>query len=163
MPPDTTKMWPSRRTVILSLFVVVALLAVVGWRFSEWQVSGQLQLARQRWASQHLSNYRYVVQVGCFCPAEVTEPTRIEVRNDAPVAITNLRTGQPDPSPSFQDIATIDQLFVVIQHALTRGADDIKVQYDATYGYPHSIMVDFHRNATDDEISYLVDQFEVLK
>jgi hypothetical protein len=156
-------MWPSRRTVILSLFVVVALLAVVGWRFSEWQVSGQLQLARQRWAAQHLSNYRYVVQVGCFCPAEVTEPTRIEVRNDAPVAITNLRTGQPDPSPSFQDIATIDQLFVVIQHALTRGADDIKVQYDATYGYPHSIMVDFHRNATDDEISYLVDQFEVLK
>jgi hypothetical protein len=41
-------------------------------------------------------------------------------------------------------------------------ADEVLVTYDATYGFPTSISIDQIKEAVDDEISYQVENFEVL-
>ena len=56
---------------------------------------------------------------------------------------------------------TIDRLFATLAKAQA-DADEVKVTYDPTYGFPQSIAIDNVKDATDDEISYEVTNFEVL-
>ena len=42
-------------------------------------------------------------------------------------------------------------------------AEEIQISYDATYGFPNSIAIDYIKEAVDDELSLQVSDFEVLK
>ncbi|MBI2333200.1 MAG: hypothetical protein HYU84_13770, partial [Chloroflexi bacterium] len=55
----------------------------------------------------------------------------------------------------------IENLFAVAEESLAN-ADKVEITYDPTYGFPASIAVDQIEMAMDDEISYSVENFEVL-
>ncbi len=58
---------------------------------------------------------------------------------------------------------TVDKVFDVVQAALDQRAQEIRVSYDPTFGYPTQIFVDPVKAIADDEFSLAISRFEVLK
>ncbi|NEQ86757.1 MAG: hypothetical protein F6K26_43885, partial [Moorea sp. SIO2I5] len=40
-----------------------------------------LEQNQERWETQQLDNYRYRLQVSCYCIGDVTKPVVVEIRN----------------------------------------------------------------------------------
>jgi hypothetical protein len=119
---------------------------------------------RQKWASQKISHYSYEVSIGCFCAWRDLMPLKAEVKDGQVVSFTD-KSGQPIPAnfaEDFNKVSTIDGLFNVLDSVQGK-AQEVRVEYDNTYGYPKSIHIDYAKDATDDEMEYTVENFEVLK
>ena len=52
----------------------------IGASISIWWDGAELTVARGRWASRGLANYRYRFQYLCFCPASLVTAVEIQVR-----------------------------------------------------------------------------------
>ncbi len=90
-------------------------------------------------------------------------PLAVEVK-DGHVVSMSYKDGSPVSSQDqqiFANYQTIDALFDFTSQSIHK-ADDIKVQYDPTYGFPSGVQIDFSRNAADDELSLSVSDFRPL-
>ena len=106
----------------------------------------RLDEARRHWRRVGIHNYRFEVNVLCFC---VTRgPVVVFVRGDRPV----------DPPERMRDIATIRRLHRVVQRAIDRNVPALSVRYDRR-GVPRAISIDNVKQAIDDEVAYRVDHF----
>ena len=150
----------------------------------------QLQQHWQQWQAQHIRHYRFQMRRLCYCPLvlnqvliEVVQGKRRTIRlastptPTAPpqattatglLALPAVPPGVPTPDPrmvaqEFSQYDTVDKLFGVVQAALDRRAQGIRVTYDPTFGYPTRISIDENKVAVDDEISLTISRFEVLK
>jgi hypothetical protein len=123
-----------------------------------------LQSNREKWDSQAIPHYRFNLSIGCFCPYFDIMPLTIEVKDGQVVSMTDVngQTVREEFRANFEEAATIERLFAIVEEAASGGADEVKVEYDATYGFPSSISIDYIKEAMDDEISYHVLNFEVL-
>ena len=122
-----------------------------------------LASARNRWRNANVSHYRYNLAVGCFCAFTQKMPLTVEVQNGALRSMV-YRDGMPVSAEEMQIFApysTIDNLFGFTAETL-RKADDVKAGYDATYGFPANVQIDFIRNAADDELTLTVTNFQPL-
>ena len=97
-------------------------------------------------------DYVFDYQLLCFCSPESTEPVRITVRQDAVVAVVRQSDGLP--AGTKYGWPRVDALFDDIQGRLDQHVARITVDYDASYGYPRSIVVDVAAMAADDEYSH---------
>jgi hypothetical protein len=119
--------------------------------------------AQFRWQNSHLSHYRYTIHVGCFCAFMDTMPLTIEVANGA-VQSMSYSDGSPVPPDqlaSFARYSTIEAVFSLTADALHR-ADEVKVAYDRTYGFPSTVQIDYMKDAVDDELALSVTSFQPL-
>jgi hypothetical protein len=118
---------------------------------------------RERWEAQGIQHYRFNLRIGCMCPWYGQMPLAIEVKDGEAVSIvaSNGQNGAPYLE-TYKKSSTVEALFDVIQSAQKSGADEIKVTYDPTYGFPTSIRIDNIKMAVDDEIGYYIENFEVL-
>lgn len=122
----------------------------------------RLQFNRKLWNSNNIVSYRYTFSNSCFCISDARGPVVIEVRNGQTVSITSVETGQPVDPQFFQNYNTIPKLFNVIQDAIARQASSLTVQYNARYGYPTQINVDYNAQIADEEIYLTIENFEIL-
>ena len=105
-----------------------------------------LDRARRRWRRAGIHNYRFELNVLCFC---VTRgPVVVFVRNDRPV----------DAPETVRDVATVRRLHRVVQRAIDRNVPDLSVRYDRR-GIPRGIEIDNIEQAIDDEVAYRVEHF----
>jgi hypothetical protein len=138
--------------------LAVAILVLATTSCSSTQPSArsadQLELTRnrQRWTSAAIHSYEFDYQRICFCAPESTQPVRITVRQDAVVAVVRRSDGLPVGSPAGWP--RVEDLFDDIQSRLDQKVARLTVDYDPTYGYPRSIMVDVEAMAVDDEYSH---------
>jgi hypothetical protein len=116
------------------------------------------QQQRSQWERQGLSNYAYTLNVACFCP--YLGPVRVDVRADSVYRAMLVDTGLEIADPDSFNIKTIDGLFEVLERAL-KEADEVEVDYDAQYGFPTLISIDYYKDAVDDEISYRATDLQV--
>jgi hypothetical protein len=122
-----------------------------------------LERNRRLWASHRLVDYRYTVQVRCFCPGQVTRPVRVEVRGGR-VARRAYADSASAPDSSFADTwPEVDGLFANVADALRRGAEEVRVEYDPRLGYPISIQIDYDRRVMDDETSIRASALEPIR
>ncbi len=63
---------------------------------------------------------------------------------------------------TFRQHATIESLFDAVEFGHFEGVYKLEVQYDGTYGFPASTVIDPYRIMTDDATGYYVTDFEVL-
>lgn len=122
---------------------------------------------RDKWQQAGITSYRYTLLMSCFCVFMEKMPLTIEVRNGETVSIT-YTDGTPVASddPNFEHFAryaTIDLIFADLETNLNGGADEVIVSYDAAYGYPAQIDIDYIKDAIDDELSLTISNFEVLQ
>jgi hypothetical protein len=118
------------------------------------RATDQLELTRnrQRWSGAGIHAYTFDYQLLCFCAPVATEPVRITVRQDAVVAVVFQRDGVPTGT-TFGGWPRVEDLFDDIQSRLDQKAARVTVEYDPTYGYPRSVVVDVAAMAADDEYS----------
>ena len=140
-----------RFTLILSIIVLAACSVAP---------KTPLEANREKWTAQGITHYSFNLAVGCFCVFRNQMPLAIEVKDGKVISILD-NAGQPVPqfAETFDSYNTIEKLF----SKLNDKADKITVEYNKQYGYPESIYIDYIEKAVDDEISFTVSNFTVLK
>jgi hypothetical protein len=113
--------------------------------------AAQLQQHQQKWAQQNLENYRYTLQVGCFCPPEVRQPVVVEVRNGKVASIAAAENGKSVNPDYFQNYDSVAKLFEIVEDAIARDAYRLDITYDETLGYPTQINIDYNQYMADEE------------
>ena len=147
----------NKRTLLFVFLTLTLILSACGGQSA-------LNQNRDKWTAQGISHYRFNLTVSCFCPFFEVNPVTVEVLDGKIVSMTGA-DGQPLPDnfrSEFERAGTVEQLFAIVEYSLAN-ADQVEVTYDAGYGFPSSISVDQIKMAMDDEISYYVENFEVLK
>ena len=122
----------------------------------------ELERQRAKWARQHITSYRLVYRRDCFCGAEFTAATEIEVRAGQIATASYTESGDPIPGYVHDGLPTVDGLFAIIAEAIDQEADLLEVTYDPTRGYPQKVAIDYRFNAQDDEVTHSVVSLEII-
>jgi len=147
-------------SIIITMVTVMALIY-----FPPYWKNWHLERWRAKWESQHITHYRYKLQIECFCNFHYFMPITIEVQDgqissivDAKGIILETR-GIGDGR--FDEVGTVDKLFDLI-HEGVKNAYSIKPHFDEKFGFPTTIFIDWNQHTIDDERAYMVSDFEVL-
>lgn len=124
----------------------------------------EIERNRDKWQDAGVSHYRYNLFIGCFCVFTQDMPLLIEVQDGKVVSMEYQNGNEIDPGSRdlFEKYATIDRMFAELEKNMNGEADEVKVTYDPTYGFPVETNIDFIKNATDDELSLTISNFEKL-
>jgi hypothetical protein len=106
----------------------------------------KLDRARRRWRRAGIHNYRFELNLLCFCPTR--GPVVVFVRNDRPV----------NAPAALRDVATVRRLHRAVQRAIDRKVPGLSFRADRR-GVPREIGIDNIKQAIDDEVAYRVDHF----
>lgn len=110
------------------------------------------------WKSKSFVNYRYKLEMTCYCPAQYLGPNLIEVRNGKAESITYAGDAKNVNMKGVILPDTIEKLF-----ERARGLDENAVFYEPTYGYPMKIQIVSEPGTQDRSTIYSVRDFEVIK
>ncbi|HEX2996470.1 MAG TPA: DUF6174 domain-containing protein [Anaerolineales bacterium] len=124
----------------------------------------EIERNKDKWQDAGISHYRYTLFIGCFCVFTQDMPLLIEVQDSKVVSMEYQSGNEIDPGSRelFEKYATIDRIFAELEKNMNGEADEVKVTYDPTYGFPAETNIDFIKNATDDELSLTISNFEKL-
>ena len=126
----------------------------------------ELSRNQQKWNDANITHYRFELSIGCFCAFRSDMPLTVEILNGEVISMTGVdgtTIMNNDPFyETFAKYATIDRLFSELEADLGGEADEVTVKYDATYGFPTDINIDFIKNAVDDELHLGASGFEKL-
>ncbi|MEH2047790.1 DUF6174 domain-containing protein [Nostoc sp.] len=125
--------------------------------------SRRLRFNKLLWERANIYNYRITVSNSCFCIPDARGPVVIQVRNGQTTSITSVATGKPVNPQFFQKYDTIPELFNVIQDAIKRKASNLDVEYNAKFGYPTKINIDYDSQIADEEIFLTIENFQEIK
>jgi hypothetical protein len=125
------------------LVLIFTIVLLAGCRDGPVAPAALLELAnaRARWQTTRPIDYSYVTYTLCFCPRELTQPTRVEVRGDTVSAVRTL-DGTLVPRDRWYGRAIIDSLFArALEARRDASTERVRVTYDPTFGYPTLIDV----------------------
>ncbi|GAB5410625.1 MAG: hypothetical protein BalsKO_29900 [Balneolaceae bacterium] len=130
----------------------------------------KLDDAIERWESNKSKDYSFIYEEQCFCP--YFGKVEVIVFADTIFALKNPETGEDftietgngeekliDVYPDY--VINIDELFVTLKEASLK-ADEMEGSYDGQIGYPKEVSIDYYKDAVDDEITYLISNYQVL-
>ncbi len=106
------------------------------------------------WKNANLSNYTYTYKRVCFCPQE--EDIAVTVQYGNVTAASYSPSHKPVLPERLDDIFTVEELFQVIQKAITDEVAQLDVTYNSELGYPERIFIDVDKRMTDEEMTHLV-------
>jgi hypothetical protein len=144
-----------RVSLTTALLVLVACSdgSVTGTRFGL-----TLRAARARWERSAIDSYEITVRRLCFCG--FVEPVRVKVENGVVVSRTVAATGDPLPPTYAPYYPDVPGLFAIVEEAAS-DADDLDTSFDASYGFPAEISIDWDEMTVDDEIVYRTEAFTI--
>lgn len=109
-----------------------------------------------KWQARQPAHYIYRYQKSCFCEAVIWQ---IEVENGAIKEIKPVVFGSLPPTP---DNLGIDSVFEWIRTTKAKNPAELKVAYDAEFGFPTGISVDYSKLVADDETSIGIVLFKAI-
>jgi uncharacterized protein DUF6174 len=98
----------------------------------------ELQERRAAWVARGVSDYRFQLQISCFCGGDITRPVLIEVRSGAVTKVWDLETGKP--VSNISPYPTVTKLFDAAI-AMRSGGGNVSVAYDRALGIPVRLEV----------------------
>ena len=126
----------------------------------------ELSRNQQKWQDANITHYRFSINISCFCAFRDQMPLTVEVRDGQIVHMATVDgTLVLDTDQNYEFYAphaTIDLLFAELDAAVNDGADSITVTYDATYGFPTEIAIDYSQEIADEEMYYSISGLEAL-
>lgn len=117
---------------------------------------------RQLWDIRGFIVYSYTLdnnQGGSVGGSPFIEPVDIAVAGNTLLSADFSDPLFPGAVPNI-NMRTIDDLFDIIQSAIDAGVPAVNVQYDPILGYPQIINIDYVANAADDELDYVISNFQ---
>jgi hypothetical protein len=149
------------------VFGAVLLLAALLAQFSCKTFSDKTALEKNRrlWNESRISNYRMTMEIMKTGHRTPMGTAVFEVRDQKAVSTTPATTGLQFACGvgNCERYETVEKIFAIIEDAVGRNPDRMKVEYDGQYGYPKTLNLDFNSRAMDDELSVKILQFEVLE
>jgi hypothetical protein len=138
-------------------------LLILALTLSACQANSDLATNREKWNAAGVNHYTFELIVSCFCPFSEIMPITVEVKDGQIVSMTDVngQAVEGEFAQYIEEAASMDRLFALAEKNAAE-ADEIQVTYDAQYGFPAAINVDFIKLAVDDEISYYVNNFKPL-
>lgn len=118
-----------------------------------------LRAAHARWQASGIDSYELTVRLLCECLS--VGPVRVRVENGVVVSRTFAATGDTVPSAYANSYPDVPGLFAIVEEA-ARDADDLDTRFDATYGFPAVISIDWDEIGVDDEITYRTESFTII-
>jgi hypothetical protein len=123
-----------------------------------------LEANRTKFASMAGADYTIVVQRNCFCTPEATQPARLTVRGGAIVGVTRLATGEAGSADGYKTVAELfDYVANALQGRRSGNVAEVRVSYDAQYGYPNDVWVDQSYQIADEEQGYVLRDLQPAK
>jgi hypothetical protein len=117
--------------------------------------------AKAKWLKAKLSDYRFTLMQSCECLPEAIEPTVIVVRGDKVAEAFYKRTGIAVDSVRQSRLPTINGLFQMIDDAYAKPAALVRFKANVDVGYLEEIFVDRDAAMVDEELIYLVTDFQI--
>jgi hypothetical protein len=119
--------------------------------------------AAQRWQQRKPASYSFSLGLTCFCGIAVDGFVRITVVNDSVISRTYVRTGaQVEAAPWMSStLGTVDSLFAIVRDARERSAETIRAEYDAEFGFPAQVYIDYSAQIADEEQGWVIRDFVI--
>jgi hypothetical protein len=155
-----------KKLIYILIIAAFALAACASATASANQNQSEFDQNWQKWQDANISHYRYNLAISCFCVFSQDMPLIIEVQNGQVVSMEYASGNEIDAGSReyFQRFETIDKVFEQLQKDIGGEADEVVVTtYNATYGFPEDVKIDYVLEATDDEIWLTVSDFEPLQ
>ncbi len=110
------------------------------------------------WNTSKIASYQYTYKRECYCMPE----------QDIVVAVTSGDVSEAFYTPGGSYLAdedldslyTIENMFELIQEAIDLNVAVLEVDYNQETGHPEEIYIDRNKNLADEEITYIVKEFQ---
>jgi hypothetical protein len=106
---------------------------------------------RDRWIGLQVRSYDYEYRKACFCPPELMNRVRIEVRDGVVARAVVVATGEDITDAPYANWPTIDELFRRTEQEFGYGYE-LKITYDHDFRFPAKVVGDIP-GAIDDEFT----------
>ncbi|HSJ13787.1 MAG TPA: DUF6174 domain-containing protein [Longimicrobiales bacterium] len=118
-----------------------------------------LRQAEAIWADSALTSYSIVQERFCECLPSEIGPVRLTVAVgggavNAETIVSAVYVEGGEPVAAGHSFLSVRQLFELIREAARTNADVIEVGFNAIYGYPSDVLIDYDRAIADDERVY---------
>lgn len=118
-----------------------------------------LRKAQALWQRSNVSNYVVTQRQLCFCPPGLGDWTIVTVRGGQVVSATN-ESGNPVNAAGR---VTVEQAFqIALNNASSSHLQDVRVQFDVTYGYPTLIEITAKSNVADGGLTFQAKNLQPL-
>ena len=108
----------------------------------------------QKWTQSGPKSYQMEIGRSCACPPSGT--VILTVRNLVVESRVYSDTGEPVPPEKADEFPDVPTLFAIIRQALDLDYYRLSIQYDATYGYPATVLLDRVGSTLEDNINYQI-------
>ena len=142
----------------LALLLAASLFALGVSTSQANSAAASLAKAEAVWKAHQPRSYEFTISVGCFCPPS-TPPT-FRVTDGQPAPVGNV---DADTLRRYSAFNTIEKLFAELRPAAATGPHKMIVTYDDKLGYPTVADVDPKKDALDDQFSFTVTNFKILR
>lgn len=124
--------------------------------------NNKLNEARTLWNGKDVDSYSYVLELQCFCaPASELRPVVVTVQNGVVQSVLydseNPAQRTPAPASVFGPYDTVEELFAFVEDAIERDADLLQVGYDAEYGFPNVVNVDYQSGGSEQKLLFVTE------
>ena len=112
---------------------------------------------RKRWERQKIVHYQVTQKLSCFCTPMTREPKIIEVDQGKIIAINGVEMENGSKMGK-----TIPEFFDWIEEKKVRNPFISEYTFDGKYGFPNMIYFNMEENMEDEELRYVLTDFEIL-
>ncbi|MFK8013889.1 MAG: DUF6174 domain-containing protein [Gammaproteobacteria bacterium] len=117
-----------------------------------------LDANRAKWDDSNIASYVYHWSYQCLCIIDDT--IVVTVTNKMVTAGFYTPSGVAITQGQLDSMRTMEDFFDFIQALIDREPFDLDVDYDATYGYPTAIYVEYFENVLDAKVIYQISEFQ---
>ena len=122
-------------------------------------VQATLLRHQDRWEHSGITDYDYTGAWSCFCPQEYLADVAVTVRGGVVTSVAFAGEELTVTPPSPERFVPVEELFALLQDAVTRNAARIEVAYDERYGYPAELFIDYDERMADEETRFVMRGF----
>lgn len=96
-----------------------------------------LAVAEEKWARRGFTDYAFEMRRSCFCPPELSDWSRVEVRGGAVQRVVLLSSGTVITDFRRDYWPTVEELFEAIHRAAAVDwVERVELEFDETLGFP---------------------------
>ncbi len=122
-------------------------------------VQATLLRYQDRWERSGITDYDYTGAWSCFCPQEYLADVAVTVRGGVVTSVEFAGEEFTVVPPLPERFVPVEELFALLQDAVTRNAARIEVSYDERYGYPAELFIDYDERMADEETRFVMRGF----
>ena len=105
-------------------------------------VSEEIQLNKEKWIANNISNYTVEMQKICFCEPDAVRMMIFNINDNQISDVTYADTGDKVDPSLYNDKNTVLGMFTLVEESILRNPEQITISYDKKLGYIKQLTID---------------------